>query len=167
MTVAHPGRPARAAWAGEVLVWTGLMWGVWLLSVSAVGVPDLVVGGLCALVCGVCAAAARRAMHQRWRPGWSLLAPVAALPAAIVVDTVVVLLSPWRSPTRRGEVRTVDAGAAGHSGRSAARRAVVTAVVSAAPSTVVLDADDKTGALVVHAVGSPGPSIADRYAVRR
>lgn len=165
--MASPGRPAGLAWAGEVLVWTALMWGVWLLSLSAIGLPDLVVGGLCSLVSGVCAAAARRAMRQRWRPSWSLLPPVAALPAAILVDTVAVLLSPWRPQPPGGEVRRVDAGGAGPSARAAARRAVVTAVISASPSTVVLDADDKTGILVVHAMGSPGPSIADRYAARR
>lgn len=158
------GRAAPVAWVIEATVWSLLLWGVWLLSLSAVGVPELVVGGGCALVSGVCAAAARRAIRQRWRPGWAALAPLAVLPAAIVVDTVAVLLSPLRASTRRGELQTVDVGGAGHTPRQSARRAIVTMIVSATPATVVLDADDTEGTVVVHAMRSPGPSIQNRYA---
>lgn len=153
-----------AAWSVEVLAWTLLLWGAWLLSLSAVGVPDLVVGGLSAAVCGIAAASARRAIRQRWHPSWSLIAPAAALPVTIVVDTAAVLLSPWRAGTRRGQVETVDVGGAGQAPRQTARRAVITTIVSASPASVVLDADDKTGTLVVHAMRSPGPSLAQRYA---
>lgn len=171
MSAATSDRPTwrggrRAAWAVEVLSWTVLLWGVWLLSLSAVGVPDLAVGGLSALACGFCATATRRAIVQRWRPHLALLGPVAVLPVAVAVDAVAVLLSPWRHRTRRGEVQTVDVGAAGAGPRQAARRAVITAVVSASPATVVLDADDKTGTIVVHAMRSPGPSLQERYARR-
>lgn len=169
--MARSDRPRRggatvAAWVIEVLAWTALMWGAWLLSLSAVGVPDLVVGGLCALACGVCAAGARRAIRQRWHPGASLFGPVALLPVAIVVDAVTVLLSPWRARTRRGEVQTVDVGAAGRTPRQAARRALITTIVSASPATVVLDVDDHEGTLVVHALSSPGPKLHQRYARR-
>jgi multisubunit Na+/H+ antiporter MnhE subunit len=155
-----------AAWVIEILVWALLMWGAWLLSLSAVGVPDLVVGGLSALACGVAAAGVRRAIGQRWRPEWSLVGPLAVLPVAIVVDAAAVLLSPWRPRNRREVVETVDVGGAGRSPRQAARRAVITAVVSASPATVVIDADDETGAIVVHALRSPGPSLQRRYARR-
>lgn len=171
MTAAAPGRRARQerraeAWVVEVVVWAALLWGVWLLSLSAVGVPDLVVGGLSALSCGVGAAAARRAIRRRWHPTWALLGPAAVLPVAIVVDSFAVLLSPWRARTRRGEVQTVDVGGAGHSPRQAARRAIVATVVSASPATVVLDADDVEGTMVVHAMRSPGPALQRRYARR-
>lgn len=153
-----------AAWAVEVAVWALLLWGVWLLSLSAVGVPELVVGGGCALLSGMCASAARRAIRQRWRPGWAVLAPLGVLPAAIVVDTLAVLLSPLRASTRRGELQTVDVDGAGHTPRQSARRAIVTMIVSATPATVVLDADDAAGSIVVHAMRSPAPSIQERYA---
>lgn len=157
-------RRNRSAWVVEVAAWTGLLWGVWLLSLSAVGVPDLVVGGLCALLCAVCGVAARRGIGQRWRPAWSLLVPLAVLPVAIVVDSAAVLCSPWRARRRRADLQTVDVGAAGHNPRQAARRALVTTIVSASPATVVLDADEATGRILVHAMHSPGPRLQDRYA---
>lgn len=152
------------AWAAEIAAWTVLLWGVWLLSLSAVGTPDLVVGGSCALGCGACAAAARRAIRQRWWPSWQDVAPAALLPVAVLVDTVAVLTSPLRPGARRGELQTVQVGAAGHGPRQAARRALVATIVSATPATVVLDVDDTKGTVVVHAMRSPGPSLQDRYA---
>ncbi len=43
-------------WVVEVLVLAAALWGVWLLSLGAVGIPDMVVGGLSALACGLAAA---------------------------------------------------------------------------------------------------------------
>lgn len=159
------GRRA-AAWVVEAGCWALLLWGVWLLSISTVDWPDVVVGGLCALASGLCAAASRRAIRQRWRPQRALLGPVALLPVAVVVDSAAVLLSPFRPRARRGEVETVDVAAGGPSPQQAARRAIITAVVSASPATVVLDADHETGTLVVHALPSPGPRLHERYAPR-
>ena len=152
------------AWGAEIAAWAVLLWGAWLLSLSAVGMPDLVVGGACALLCGVCAAAARRAIRQRWRPTWRDVAPAAWLPVAVLADTAAVLTSPLRPGARQGELLTVHVGAAGHGPRQTARRALVAMIVSATPATVVLDADDTKGTVVVHAMRSPGPSLQDRYA---
>lgn len=171
MSAAAPGRAHErgrraVAWVAEVGSWTLVLWGIWLLTLSAVDQPDVVVGGLCALACGFCAAAARRAIRRRWRPPLAVLGPMALLPVAVVVDCGAVLLSPLRPRTRRGTVETVDVAAAGPSPRQAARRAIITAVVSASPSTVVLDAEEATGTLVVHALRSPGPRLHERYTRR-
>lgn len=156
-------------WIGvlvEGLAWTLLTWGIWLLSLSAVDDQDLLVGGLSGVVCGVAATAVRRAIGARWRPQPRLAVPALLLPWSIVADAVAVLASPLRSPGRGARVERIDIGAAGRSSIASARRAVATAVVSASPATVVLDVDDESGILTVHAMPSRGPKLYERYARR-
>ncbi len=152
--------------AAEVLVWTLLTWGVWLLSLSAIDDEDLFVGGLCALGCGVVAAATRRAIGARWRPRLAFLAPALWLPLAIVVDSAAVLVSAWRPKRRGAEVVDIHIGAAGSTPAATTRRAVAATVASATPASVVLDIDPETGHMVVHSLRSPGPGLHERYARR-
>lgn len=161
-----PRRVKAAQWALEVLVWTLLTWGIWLLSLSAIGDPDLLVGGLSSLLCGLAAAGVRRRLGQAWRPSPSLFVPAILLPVSIVVDASAVLIAAWRP--RRRQVRTVevDIGARGSEPQAAARRAIVTAIVCATPASVVLDADPSSGRLTVHSMGTPGPSVLERYGTR-
>jgi hypothetical protein len=62
---------------------------------------------------------------------------------------------------RSGEVRSVRL----HRDRPGARwqghQAVATAVVSTAPGTVVLDVDERSGGMVLHALGSGRPAMED------
>lgn len=157
---------AGARWGAEVLVWTLLTWGVWLVSLSVVDNQDLLVGVLAALVCGLAATGVRRRLGLRWRPRLSLLWPVLLLAISIPVDAAAVLLGAWRPSARRPLTIEVDIGAAGDGPEAAARRAVVIAVVSATPSSVVLDADPDSGRLVLHTLRSPAPAIHERYATR-
>ena len=157
---------ASSGWSIEVLSWTLLTWGVWLLSLSAIDDQDLLVGGLCGLGCGVVAAATRRAIGARWHPRLPAVAPTAWLPLAIVVDTAAVLVAAWRPALRGPQIVEVDIGAQGDAPEAAARRAIATAVVSATPATVVLDVDPGNGRMLVHSLRSPGPSLHERYARR-
>ena len=153
-----------AGWAVEVLVWTLLSWGIWLLSLSAVDDEDLFVGGLCALGSGLAAAAVRRVWAVRWRPTLGSVLPALLLPVSVVVDTLVVLSAPWRRPDVR--IEEVDIGARGDASAAAARRALATLVTTSTPASVVLDADPETGVLVVHTLASPAPDLYRRYARR-
>lgn len=170
MTTSEPSTPTRAAvaaqWGIEILVWALLTWGIWLLTLTAVDKENLLVGGLSALGCGVAAAAARRVYAGSWRVQASALRPALLLPVAIVTDAVFVLAASWRRSSRGAQVVKVDIGAAGATATAAARRALATLVVSATPSTVVLDADPDSGHLVVHRLPSRGPDLAERYAPR-
>lgn len=157
---------ASARLGVEVVLWTLLTWGVWLVSLSVVDNEDLLVGGVAALVCGLAATGVRRRLGLSWRPRLSLLRPMLLLPISITVDAVAVLLAAWRPSGRGARIIEVDIGAAGHGPEAAARRAVMIAVVSATPSSVVLDADPESGRLVVHTLRSPAPAIHERYATR-
>ncbi len=166
MSGRRSGGAARAAggFGIETLAWTLVAWGLWLVSLSAVGTPDLLVGGLCALACGAAAAGVRRLVGQHWRPEASLARPLLALPAAVVLDACGALAAPWRRDRGAPAVRREHLpGAAGPTARSAARRAVVAAVVSATPASVVLDVRRDSGEITVHTVRAPGRPLLDRY----
>lgn len=159
VTVRSAGR-----WAVGVVAWTLVTWGIWLISLSAVSSEDLLVGGLCALACGVVAEAVRRAVEGRWRLSADLLTGVAAVPVAVVLDTLSVLAAPIRPGRREATVRRIHIGAQGESDRARGRRAIATALTSMSPGTVVLDADPEDGSLVVHSLAPAGPSVAERFA---
>lgn len=162
----HRRHAHLAGWVAEALAWALLTWGIWLLSLSAIGDQDLLVGGLSSLLCGAAAAGVRRRIGAAWRPDARLFAPALLLPISIIVDAAAVLVAAWRPRHRHEQVVRIDIGARGDSSRAAARRAVVTTVVSATPASVVLDADPKSGRLTVHSLGSPGPSLQERYRTR-
>ncbi|MGH8979913.1 MAG: Na+/H+ antiporter subunit E [Acidimicrobiales bacterium] len=162
-----PRRAAPAArWGVEVLAWTLLTWGIWLLTLTAVGTEDLLVAGGCAIACGVAASAARRVYAGSWSPGVAELRPALLLPWAIVTDSIAVLSAPWRRAVDGAQIVEVDIDAVGTTARAAARRAIATLVVSATPGTVVLDARPDDGHLIVHRLRTPGPDLAERYAAR-
>lgn len=159
-------RAARAAkWGVEVLAWTLLTWGIWILTLTAVDREDLFVGGLSAVGCGVAAAAARRSYAGGWRPRVSSLLPALLMPVAIVSDAVCVLAAPWRLG-RAARVVEIDIGAVGPTATASARRAIATLVVTSTPGSVVLDALPDDGRLVVHRLRTRGPDLAARYAAR-
>lgn len=176
-----PARRAAAAaprWAVEIAAWTAMTWGIWLVSLSAVSTEELIVGGGCAVGCGVVCAVIRRLVGGRWRPAARTFLPAVLVPVAVVADAAAVLAAPWRPRRwlragrshRRGQdgtgghLVTVDIGARGPSPAAAGRRAIATLVVSASPGSVVVDADPETGELVAHVFCSVGPSLLARFA---
>lgn len=167
-------RHARRAlgWVLEVLAFSLVSWGIWLVSLSVVDPEDLLVAGLTSLVCGVVAAGTRRAIGARWRPTLGLVPPLALWPLAVVADSAAVLTLPLRR-VRAGAgagtsatLERVDLGASGQTARARAQRAIVATVVTSTPATVVLDVEERTGTMVVHALSSPGPKLHEAYARR-
>lgn len=149
----------------ETFVLSAALLGVWLLSLSAVSAEDLWGGSGCAFVSGMVVAGVRRAIKGRWSATTAVLfsaQPTLLLPLAILADTAGVLAASVRG--RRGRLTTVELPAAGGTSRATTRRAMATALISASPSSIVVDADPKTGVLTVHSFGQTGPSLADRFA---
>jgi multisubunit Na+/H+ antiporter MnhE subunit len=164
--------PAVPGWTVEVVAWTLVTWGVWLVSLTALSPDELGVGGGCALLCGLAAAAVRRVVQGHGRPTWAAVRPLLLLPVAVAADTAAVLAAPWR-PSRwrhRGEPAggRIEQSEVPRGGSPVARacRSFAVAVVSASPGSVALEADPESGKLVVHAFGSAGPTLASRYAGR-
>lgn len=149
-------------WLLEALWWAGAGLGIWLLTLSAVTPGDLILATPSAIVCGVLAVAARRALRAQWRYPARAGAWALRLPLIIVTDTVRVLALPWlRLLGRRADegkfVRV--AVAPGADLRANTRRAAAIVLVSATPGSFVVHDDPDTGELVVHGLLDGGPSM--------
>lgn len=140
------------------MVWWGLGVGVWVVSLSAVPVTEVIVAALVSLPCGVLAVVARVAAGNAWtfRPGW--FRPALVLPLAIVKDLIQVfsLLRPGRNGAGRFRYRALS-DASGEGSRPQGRRALATLLVTSTPGAIVIDIEPDTGLALVHEVG-PGRS---------
>ena len=148
----------------EVVLWWAVSYAVWLMSLSAAPLQELLVGAAAAFPCGLIAYGARRATGDRWvlRARW--LRPALRLPVALVTDTVAVLASAFsRRPVGRFE--RIPTGAVDDIPPARSRRAVATFWVSLTPGSYVVDADPASGELMVHTVPGSGPSMADAVKV--
>lgn len=148
--------------AAEAAGWAAVAFGFWVVTLSTVPAAELVVAGICALLCGVAAVAARWAIEESWSfdPKW--LGPLWRLPAALFTDAGQVLAAPWRQllPRHRtpGDFEVVPTGAGGDSARARGRRALAVLAVSVTPGTYAVDIDGRSGDLLVHRLARRGPS---------
>jgi multisubunit Na+/H+ antiporter MnhE subunit len=150
--------PKWVLWIIESAVWWALCLGVWLISLSAISLQELIVATLAALPCGVLATAARVVAGNAWKPRPAWFGPLALLPVAIVTDTVQVLAAAVRR--RPVEFSAVDVPESrGDTPRGAGRRAVATLVISTSPGTLVADTDPESGTLLVHKLAWRGPQM--------
>jgi multisubunit Na+/H+ antiporter MnhE subunit len=147
----------------ELIVWWAAATGLWLLTLSSTSLPEVLVALGCALPCAVLTVAARRAVRGSWpvQPGW--LRWLLPLPAAVLADTARVLargagVLVGRRPAS-GELRTVRLPRDRPAGRWRTRQAWAAVLVTAAPGTLVVDVDEGSGDLRVHALGAGAPSM--------
>lgn len=148
--------------AVEVLFWWAACVGVWLLTLSSVSLSEGLIATGCALPCAVLGVAGRRAVDGSWAPSPRWVRWLLVLPVSVVADGLRVLghaLAALAGRVPTGEIRTVRLHKDRPAARWRARQAVATAVVSAAPGTVVVDVDDDSGDMVLHALGSGRPAL--------
>ncbi len=161
-----PG-PERPGWLFLVaggLIYAGALLGMWIVLAGQPDVQDLVAGSAVAVL----AAGVGYLLSQRGKMVPSVrvadLRTLAALPWQVVVETGRVFALAARMaagrPAAPGVLRTVpvDVGTAVRGWSAARREAVLTALLSAAPNTVVVDIDMEAGAALVHQLaGAPEP----------
>jgi multisubunit Na+/H+ antiporter MnhE subunit len=161
-----PG-PERPGWLFLViagLVYAGVLLGIWIVLAGEVDAQDLVFGSAAAVL----AVGAGYLFSQRGRMVPSVrasdLRTLAVVPWRVVVETGQVFALAARKvsgrPTAPGALRTValDAGSDVSGWPAARREAVLTALLSAAPNTVVVDIDMGAGTALVHQLaGAPEP----------
>lgn len=147
----------------EVAGWAVVGTALWLLTLSSVNLPEVVLAVAASLVCGVLAVAARRAVQGAWplQAGWARwLLP---LPVATLADGGRLLWLAWTVLRGRripdGEVGTVPLPRDRTAGRRSSRQAAGVLLVTATPGTVVLDVDETSGCLLVHRLGAGRPSM--------
>ena len=165
-----PG-PERPRWLFLVtggLVYAGALLGMWIVLAGQPDAQDLEAGSVAAVL----AVGIGYLLSQRGKMVPSVrvadVHTLAALPWQVVVETGQVFALAARKaagrPAAPGALRTVpvDVGTDARGWPAARREAVLTALLSAAPNTIVVDIDMEAGTALVHQLaGAPEPD-ADR-----
>jgi hypothetical protein len=125
----------------EVVLWWAGLFGLWLLTVSALSLPEIVAGLVVASGCAMLAVICRAALGVRWRFRFRWLAWLVPLGWEVLVDTV--RLRPGRVSEEFAEIRLPEPAAAG-------RRAAAMMVLASSPSTVLVD--ELSDRIVVHPI---------------
>jgi multisubunit Na+/H+ antiporter MnhE subunit len=137
---------------------------LWLAFVDTLAAAEVVLGLLAAAVAATAAEVVRDQDLVRFRlePRW--LRGLGRLPWQVLRDTWLLAEALWgqlRGRPVRGVFRVVPFPAEQDDARSAARRALVTGVVSLAPNTYVVGIEGDEGVVLVHQLvpepGSPIP----------
>lgn len=148
----------------------GILYGLWLLLVETLAVPELLAGVPVALI-GVAAGTVALQGEQRFIPALTAATGrLARLPFAMVRDSVIVLaavlLSALHGRRRSGAFRELPHAAGGDDPDAAGRRAVAIALESFAPNTCVLGFDTQRDVMVVHQL-RPTSSTRRRRRIRK
>jgi multisubunit Na+/H+ antiporter MnhE subunit len=156
---AHAAGPERPGWLFLVaggLIYAGTLLGMWIVLAGAADVQDLVLGSAAAAV----AVGVGYLVGQRGRMVPSVraadLRTLAAVPWQVVAGTGQVFALAARKaagrPVALGALCTVpvDVGTDVRGWPAARRETVLTALMSAAPNTIVVDVDMEAGTALVH-----------------
>ena len=137
---------------------------LWLAFVDSFAAAEVVVGLVAAAVAATAAELVRSQDLVRFRLDLHWLRDVRQLPWQVLVDCWLLAVALWRHCTGhpvRGVFRVVPFPGEADDARSAGRRALVTALVSMSPNTVVVGVEGGEGELLVHQLvptpGSPVP----------
>jgi multisubunit Na+/H+ antiporter MnhE subunit len=151
----------------EIAAWWAFLLVVWIATLNSFSVSELVVAAVLAVPCAVAARAAGRAVAVRWRLPRHWFRWLLTLPVAIAHDTVAVLLLAVRPRSREDEdeFRRLPLPRDDTTAQQAGREAVTTAILSATPGSVVVDANETHDELLVHTLPIGGTRLARR--VRR
>jgi multisubunit Na+/H+ antiporter MnhE subunit len=157
-------RPSWLVLVTGGLVYAGALLGIWIVLAGQPDVQDLVAGSVAALL----AVGVGYLVSQRGKMVPSVRAAdlrvLAAVPWQVVVETGQVFALAARKasgrPVAPGGLCTVplDAGPDSRGWPAARREAVLTALLSAAPNTVVVDIDMEAGTALVHRLAGAPPS---------
>jgi multisubunit Na+/H+ antiporter MnhE subunit len=168
-----PERPGWPFLAAAGLIYAGALLGMWIVLAGQPDVQDLVVGSVAAVL----AVGTGYLVSQRGK----------MVPSARVADLRTLAGVPWQVVTETGQVFAlaarkaagrpvapgtlctvpVDVGPDVRGWPAARREAVLTALMSAAPNTIVVDIDMEAGTALVHRLaGAPAPGAQEPSAHR-
>jgi multisubunit Na+/H+ antiporter MnhE subunit len=163
-SAAGPERPRWLFLVLGALIYAGVLLGVWIVLAGEPDPTDLVTGSAAAvLAVGV---AYLVSQHGHMVPGFRLadLRTLAVIPWQVITESGQAFALAARKaaghPVAPGALRTipVDIGADTGGWPAARREAVLTALLSAAPNTIVVDIDTEAGTALVHElVRAPEP----------
>jgi multisubunit Na+/H+ antiporter MnhE subunit len=133
----------------EITAWWAILVLVWIATLTAVSVQELVAAGVLAVPCAVLARLGRQATDIHWPMRTTWLRWPLRLPWAVLHDTAAVLaLAVRRDRPEEDTFREVPLADQDSPSLQPGQEAVATALLSAAPGSVVVDADEDR--LLVH-----------------
>ena len=159
-----PERPGRLSLVAGGLIYAGALLGMWIVLAGQPDIQDLVVGSVAAVL----AVGTGYLVSDRGK----------MVPSAQVADLRTLAGVPWQVVAETGQVFAlaarkavgrpvapgalcsvpVDVGTDVRGWPAARREAVLTALMSAAPNTIVVDIDMEAGTALVHQLaGAPEP----------
>jgi multisubunit Na+/H+ antiporter MnhE subunit len=143
----------------EVAAWWAVLVLFWMATLSAASLAEWAVACLAALPCALAATAARAVAGGGWRvrAGWSRwLLPLARVVPAETVRVLALAARDRRAPDPGEDparaLRRIPLPESEAEDRATGRGAVATALLSATPGTLVVDAPPEERALLVHAL---------------
>jgi multisubunit Na+/H+ antiporter MnhE subunit len=136
----------------EIAMWWAFLVLVWIATLNTFSLQELLVAAVLAVPCAVAARAGRVAAGVRWRIPSATRRWLLALPAAIAHDAVAVLSLGvrWRTREHDDSFTVVKLPLEDDDARRAGREAMTTAILSATPGSVVVDANGEHDELLVH-----------------
>ncbi|HZD74885.1 MAG TPA: Na+/H+ antiporter subunit E [Actinomycetota bacterium] len=136
------------------LAWYLPLFGLWLLFVDTLAAQELVLGAIAAAAAATAADVVRSQDLVRFRMRARWLRGLGVLPAQVMTDSWLLAVALWRQLRRPGSVRglfrVLPFPVEGDDAAAAARRALVTGVVSLTPNTYVVGVERGEGAMLVH-----------------
>jgi multisubunit Na+/H+ antiporter MnhE subunit len=161
--VPGPERPRWLFLVAGALVYAGALLGLWIVLAGQPDTQDLALGSVAAVL----AVGVGYPLSQRGRMVPSIraadLRTLAVVPWQVVAETGQVFAVAARKasgrPAAPGSLRTVplDSGPDTRGWPAARRDAVLTALLSAAPNTIVVDIDMAAGTALVHQLAGAPP----------
>ncbi|WP_369046489.1 hypothetical protein [Sinomonas sp. P10A9] len=151
-----PGARGAAGALVELTLWTIAGTLFWLATASTISVVEVLIAALAALLGGILARAARRAMPFRARPRRVWLRWAATVPVAAMADMV--RLAGWLGGSQPEDLRTASMPQ-GRGPRETGWRAGGIVSLSATPGSVVVGSDPEVGTVTVHTLVSGWPGL--------
>jgi multisubunit Na+/H+ antiporter MnhE subunit len=136
------------------IVWYVSLFGLWILLVDTFAAEELLLGAIAAAVAATAAniVRAQDLVRFRLRPRW--LRGVWRILWQVGTESGMLVVALWRQLRRpgsvRGRFRVLEFPREGDDAAAAARRALVTSVVSITPNTYVVGIEGEEGTILIH-----------------
>jgi multisubunit Na+/H+ antiporter MnhE subunit len=146
------------------IAWYLPLFGLWILLVDTFAAEELVLGAIAAAVAATAADIVRAQDLVRFRLRARWLRDVWWILRQVVADSGTLAVALWRQLRRPGSVRgcfrVLEFPREGDDAAAAARRALVTSVVSLTPNTYVVGIEGEEGTILIHQlVSRPGGEV--------
>lgn len=146
-------KPSPHKLALFALIYFALMMGLWVLYTSTIKAWELIIGAAAAVIATIATAVVEQQRFAQFSPAPKWLLYLLTLPWFVLRDTALVYRAAIKYALRKksdGYLVAVDFDSGSEDARSSARRALVTALTTIPPNSVVVGIDRTNNKLLLH-----------------